>query len=363
LRASTGIMYDQPILGGYEQALQLSGSPRAPVYTFSGTSAGAPAFPASVTSGTISQQSPWAVDPAFQVAHTWQYNAQIERAFARDFTAFVGLMYAKGSQLPVVTDINLINPVGTLADGRPIYSAAVSAATRANPQFNHINEVQSIGESTFKSLTIGTTKRFAQGLTFQAQYTLGKGLDNTPLLTQLTVQSEAGRSDPSNLDRDLGPNPLDMRHNFNGSLIYTSMSNSSNGVVHALLNGNEIGILLQFNSGLPVNIVSNQDLNKDGISNNDRPLFVSRNSLYLPARKNVDLRYTRTVPVHESLRGEIIVELKNVFNTVQMAGINTAVVTDAVGNPTTAIPSDPLLFPNPSGYEQRKLQLGFKIRF
>jgi hypothetical protein len=159
LRASTGLMFDQPILGGYEQALQLSGSPRAPVYTFSGTSAGAPAFPAAVSSGTLSQQSPWAIDPEFQVAHTWQANAQVERAFGHDFTAFVGVMYAKGNQLPVVTDINLINPVGSLADGRPIYSTTPSAATRANPLFNHINEVQSIGESTFKSVTIGTTKR------------------------------------------------------------------------------------------------------------------------------------------------------------------------------------------------------------
>src|SRR4029453_7859423 len=45
IRGSVGVMYDQPILGGYEQALQLSGSPRAPVYTFSGTAAGAPASP------------------------------------------------------------------------------------------------------------------------------------------------------------------------------------------------------------------------------------------------------------------------------------------------------------------------------
>src|SRR5262249_28653471 len=45
LRASTGVMFDQPILGGYEQALQLSGSPRAPVYSFNGSAAGAPAFP------------------------------------------------------------------------------------------------------------------------------------------------------------------------------------------------------------------------------------------------------------------------------------------------------------------------------
>jgi hypothetical protein len=177
------------------------------------------------------------------------------------------------------------------------------------------------------------------------------------------VQSEAGRSDPTNLDRDLGPNPLDMRHSFNGSLVYTSINNSTNPVVHQLLNGNEIGILLQFNSGLPVNIVSNLDLNQDGIANNDRPAFVSRNSLYLPARKNVDLRYTRTIPVHDSVRGEVIVELKNVFNTVEMSNINTTVVTNALGNPVSAIPSDPYQFPNPAGYEQRKLQLGFKVRF
>jgi hypothetical protein len=364
LRASTGLMFDQPILGGYEQALQLSGSPRAPIYSFNGTSAGAPAFPNTVTSGTLSQQSPWAIDPAFQVAHTWQTNAQLERALGRDLTASIALMYAKGNQLPVVTDINLINPVGSLADGRPIFSTVVNATTRQDPRFNHILEVQSIGESTFKAMTLGVTKRFAKGLSFNVQYSLGKGLDNTPLLTQLTVQSEAGRSDPTNLDRDLGPNPLDMRHSVNGNILYTSINNSSNAIVRGLLNGNEFGVLLQLNSGLPVNIVSNQDLNKDGVSpNSDRPLSVDRNSLYLPARKNVDLRYTRWIPLHNAARGEIIVELKNVFNTIELSGINTTVAVDPAGNPITAIPSDPNQFPNPAGYEQRKLQLGFKVRF
>jgi hypothetical protein len=90
---------------------------------------------------------------------------------------------------------------------------------------------------------------------------------------------------------------------------------------------------------------------------------VARASLYLPARKNVDLRYTRRIPLHGSTRAEIIAELKNVFNTVEMAGINTTAVVDALGNPATAIPTDPYQFVNPSGYEQRKFQLGFKVRF
>ncbi len=368
LRASTGVMYDQPILGGYEQALQLSGSPRAPIYSFSGTAAGAPAFPGTVTTGTLTTQSPWAVDPAFQVARTWQSNVQLERAFGRDFTTSIGVVYAKGSELPVVTDVNLINPVGTLADGRPIYNTAINAATRTDPRFNHILTVQSIGESTFKALTLQMSKRFAQGLTFNVQYSLGKGTDNAPLQTQLSVINEP-RSDPSNLNRDLGPNPLDMRHNLSGNVVFTSSSHAGNDIVRYLLDNNQIGVLIQVNSGLPFTIRSNQDLNRDGVGNNDRPLFVGRNSLYLANRDNVDMRYSRFVPIRGSVKAEIVAELKNAFNTEQMGGVTPVITTDALGNPLAPIPTDASGFSAAngfaaqSGYEQRKFQLGFRLRF
>ncbi|HEX8029424.1 MAG TPA: carboxypeptidase regulatory-like domain-containing protein [Vicinamibacterales bacterium] len=362
LRASTGIMYDQAILGGYEQALQLSGSPKAPIYTYSPTTAGAPAFPNQVSSGTVAQQSPWAVDPDFEVAHTWQSSAQVERSFGNDLTASAAFMYAKGDQLPVVTDVNVINPVGTLADGRPIYSTAVNATTRLDPRFNHISQVQSIGDSEFKSMTLQLNKRFAGGLTFNVQYSFGKGLDNTPLLTQLTVQAESGRSDPSNLDRDEGPNPLDMRHNFTGNVVYESHNSSDNAFVRALADGNQIGVLLQFNSGLPVNLPANRDLNADGVTS-DRPLGVARNALYLPARKNVDLRYTRWIPIRGNVRAEVIAEMKNVFNTEQMSGITTSTPVDLVGNPVNPISMDPYQYSGASGFEQRKFQLGFRLRF
>jgi hypothetical protein len=361
-------MYDQAILGAYEQALQQTGSPRAPVYSFGGTQAGAPAFPGTVSSGSLSTQSPFIVDPGFQVAHTWQSNVQVERAFGNDFTASIGVMYAKGSQLPVVTDTNLINPIGTLADGRPIYSGTISAATRLDPRFNHVNTVQSIGDSTFRSMTLQMSKRFTDGLTFNVQYALGKGEDNTPLLTVLTVQSEPGRSDPSNLNRDKGPNPLDMRHNFSGNVVYTSTSHAANRIVRSILDGNELGLLIQLNSGLPVNLLSNRDLNGDQV-NSDRPLNIGRNSLYLPNRYNVDGRLTRFVPLRGSVRAEIIAELKNIFNTQQTSTVGATIPTDAAGNPMIGIPSDTNAFTLangfavPTGYEQRKFQLGFRVRF
>jgi hypothetical protein len=362
-RASTGWMFDQPILGGYEQALQLSGSPKAPIYTFNGTSTGAPAFPNGASTGALSTQSPWAVNSDFVVARTWQVNAQLEHSFANDFTASIGAIYTDGNHLPVVTNINPINPIGTLSDGRPIFNTSASAATRLDPRFNLIQEVQSVGESTFKSMTLQAGKRFRKGLSFNVQYALGKGFDNAPLLTQLTVQSEAGRSDPTNLDRDKGPNPLDIRHSFTGNLVYTSSSNSQNAVVRNLLNGNQIGFLFQFNSGLPVNLPTNaRDLNGDGVAA-DRPLFVDRNSMYMPTRKNVDMRYTRMFPIHNTMRAELIAELKNVFNTEQLQSLTTTISVDAAGNPLTPIPTDPYQFPNPSGFEQRKFQLGFKFRF
>jgi hypothetical protein len=206
------------------------------------------------------------------------------------------------------------------------------------------------------------SKRLSKGLTYNIQYVTGKGTDNTPLLTQLTVQAETGRSDPSNLDRDEGPNPLDMRHNFTGNIVYVSQSSSDNAFVHGLLNGNEIGVLLQFNSGLHINIPANRDLNLDG-STSDRPIGVARNALYLPTRNNVDLRYTRWVPIHGSTRAEIIAELKNVFNTEQLSNVVTSTPVDAAGNPVSPVSYDAYQYPNASGYEQRKFQLGFRLRF
>ena len=49
--------------------------------------------------------------------------------------------------------------------------------------------------------------------------------------------------------------------------------------------------------------------------------------------------------------------------TEQLSGITTNTVVDAFGNPSAPIATDPYQFPNPTGYEQRKFQLGFKVRF
>ena len=100
-----------------------------------------------------------------------------------------------------------------------MFSTAVNAATRVDPRYNVINSVQSPGDSTYKNMTLQFTRRTYKGIGFDLAYTLGKSEDNAPITGVLSVQGDAGRTDVTNLDRDLGPNVLDQRHTFVGSIV------------------------------------------------------------------------------------------------------------------------------------------------
>src|SRR5207302_9092338 len=197
---------------------------------------------------------------------------------------------------------------------------------------------QAIGSSTYRNMTLQVGRRFLRGIQWDVAYTLGKGEDNAPITSTLSVQGDTGgRSDPGSLDRDKGPNILDQRHTLGASIVAEPQF-SAEGVAGKVLNHNQFGIALLFASGIPVTIRSNREFNNDAIGR-DRPNGVGRNSLNLPARRNVDLRYSRLFPVAGSTKGEFIAELKNLFNTIQWSGANTVVTTDAAGNPLAPIPT------------------------
>lgn len=366
LRANSGVMYDQMLLGAYENAIQQNGLPARVTANVTPTTANAPAFPQSLSSlppgFTLPRQSIFTVDPGFEVARTWQNNVQFESSLGEQYYYSVGYTFVKGDLLPVVVNINPINPVRELADGRPVYNSAITSATRLDPQFNQINTVQSVGDSTYNALITQFGKRLSNGIQFDLTYTLGKGTDNAPLTSVLSVQGDDGVSDPSNLERDRGPNIMDTRHAFAGSVVAMPTVSVDNRVLSALLNGNQVGLMMQFNSGLPVNLRSNLDLNGDGVLA-DRPLGIGRNSLYLPARYNVDARFSRFVPIRGTIRAEIAAEFKNLFNTVQTSAVNRIIATNASGEPLAALPTSTSALQPTGGYEQRQFQLGFKLYF
>ena len=139
---------------------------------------------------------------------------------------------------------------------------------------------------------------------------------------------------------------------------------NKSGVAGAILNNNVFGLALQFASGIPVNLRSNLELNNDG-TGSDRPAGVPRNSLNLPARYNVDFRYSRRVRFGGATAAEVIAEVKNLFNTVQWSTVtgNSLAVVTATGVPTVPVPTSGDQLTPTGGYEQRQFQLGFRFIF
>jgi hypothetical protein len=362
LRASTGIMYEPPLINFYEDAIQRNGDPRTISLSLSPTSVGAPAFPgtlANLPSGfTLPTQSIVAIDRDFSTQYTILSNVQLEREVIRDLAIAVGYVNSVGRNLPVLVDVNPVPTGATLADGRPIYSTAVTSATRVDPTFNHVDVFQSVGKATYNAFTLTMTKRMSHGFSAEAAYTFARGTDDAPLTGTYVVGSQDDRlSDPSNRSRDKGVTPFNQTHTF--SLAALIAPHASGGGLSGLLNNNQLGFILQANSGLPFNIRSNRDLNLDGVATNDRPIGIDRNTGRLGRVFNLDARYSRFVPFGR-VRGELFAEAKNLFNTQNTAGVNRVVAVDAAGNPLTPLP-DP--FPPTSGYLQRHIQLGLKVNF
>jgi hypothetical protein len=374
LRGNTGLMYDQPINAVYEQALLNDGTTTRGSASFTPQQVGAPAFPDVFSSGTAAgSNTVWTVDPEFRIAKMWQSNVQIERGLGEHYSVSAGVAYTRGYNLPVVSNVNLQNPVGTLADGRPIYSTAINASTRVDPRFNAIFSTQAIGESDYRALMLQVSRRMNRGIQWDFAYTLGKAEDNAPITSVLSVQGDTGgRSNPADLETDRGPNILNQRHTFVGSIVAQPQVDAD-GFAGLLLNNNLFGVAMQFANGIPVTLRSTGELNNDAIGS-DRPVGVDRNSYRLPSRYNVDLRYSRLFPVAGTTRLEFVAEFKNIFNTVQWSGAESTIRTNAQGNPIDAAGA-PLVLPEPGvvetgaffrpngGYEQRQVQFGFKVSF
>src|SRR5262249_32485948 len=179
------------------------------------------------------------------------------------------------------------------------------------------------GDSTYNALTATFTKRMTHGWMAQATYTLAKGEDNAPLTGTYVVGSGDDRvSDPTNLDRDKGVTPFNQTHTFSlSTVIAPTVPDTRAGA--AFLNNNQLGVILQANSGLPFNIRAATDLNADGVLN-DRPNGLDRNAGRLGRVWYLDLRYSRFIPITNGQRAELFFEARNPFNPVTISSATLA---------------------------------------
>ena len=180
------------------------------------------------------------------------FNVAVERALPWKSTLTVAYAGSRGRNLVRSGDLNA--PIADLLpDGTPLFAAG---RPRRNPAFGAISLRSPDGRSSYDALHVKFGRRLDNRLQFQANYTLGRTIDDT----QGTVPTESDGSvtqwmDPDDPATDRGPADFDRRHNLTANFIWKtpSVTHGSGALRHVLGDWTVSGILA-LRSGNPFTV-------------------------------------------------------------------------------------------------------------
>ena len=361
VRASSGLFYEAPPTNLWFNALNNDGSTRAFTDTFAPSSANAPLFPNvfSFLPGAALPSIPsiTVTSPSFKNAYTINTSVQIEQQIAQNDKVILGYVNTGARDLGYLRDMNLINPTGTLADGRPIYSTAINANTRLFPQFNGITLQDSGASSNYNAMLLTYSHRSAKGYEVDANYTWSHAISDAPDAN--SFEQSAVLENPLSRAWDLGNTLVNRPQALNLSAVLAPTYNPANSIVKRIVNDNQLTILGNFATGDEQNMTANLNLNNDPAgAASQRPAYVGRDTLRTNGIYQVDMRYTRILfRIKERITPKFIAEANNVFNVHNITVLNTKATVNSQGIITTPATLAPLS----TGLEQRLIQLGIRV--
>jgi hypothetical protein len=128
----------------------------------------------------------------------------------------------------------------------------VDCPANGTPVFSGIFTENTIAKSNYNSLQALFEKRFSHGLQFQASYTYSKSLDN--------ASSFESALNPLNFNATYGLSAFDARNRFVFNYVWDLPIPKMQGFAGALLDGWEVTGILSFQSGFPVRLTSQSDV-------------------------------------------------------------------------------------------------------
>jgi len=146
----------------------------------------------------------------------------------------------------------------TLVGIRPYSSPLCNPLTGAGcptggtPVFSGIFSEDTIAHSNYNSLQALFEKRFSHGIQFQASYTFSKSLDN--------ASSFESALNPLNFNSTYGLSNYDARHRFVFNYVWELPVPKYDGIKGKLLDGWQASGILTFQSGFPIRITSQDDV-------------------------------------------------------------------------------------------------------
>jgi len=375
IRLNAGIFYEATPTNSWYQPLFNNGAGTGSfIATLQGNTSCSPRFPNTpqqVPADCVPRQDIFALTPNFKNEYVWNANLQVQQQLAKGDSLTLGYIMTNGRNMQFLRNMNLINPIGTLADGRPIFGPAgpntrLYQTANGMPGGTPINNITLIdigSNSSYNAMTVGYEHRMTAGLTFNGNYTWSHAINDTPEAN--TYEFSTPIEDPTNPKRDRGNSSINRPNSFTASVVYAPTAHFENRIATTLANGNNLAVLANLSTGDQQTITVSPSLNGDSTATS-RPLFVGRNTLRTPNIYQYDLRYTRAFGTYfERVKPQLLIEANNLLNRSNVTTINTlaTVSTNAAVAPVGTILTQPTLAPTSSVLEARILQFGLKIEF
>jgi len=283
----------------------------------------------------------------YHTGYAEQYNFNIQRQIG-NATATVGYVASIGKHLlQQVTNADLPSPQG----------AAQGPAPYANvlPKVNTVLLFLDEGFSSYNSLQANVERRFASGVTFDANYTWGHALDDLND-TAAFIGSPYGL-EPANINHyDYGNSAQDIRSRFAATAVYSlPLAKNAKGLARAVFSSWQVNSLAFWQTGSAFTVASNApQINLPTVST-DRPnlsgnpysgsrsihqylnlsaftaqAFGTAGSekpyqLYGPHQRRVDLALAKTSTIHQGLKFMFRAECFNISNTPNFAIPNNGI--------------------------------------
>jgi hypothetical protein len=310
--------------------------------------------------------APQTINHDFDNAYLQSWNLNVQRELTDNLAVFAGYVGSKGSHLIIRRNIN--QPINGV---RPYSNLSPTSPILPGTALGNITQVESAGNSSYNALWLSATQRLKRNLQFNASYTWSKSLDYNSFSTGGIVGQNS-----YDLRGDRGLSDFDARHRFVISALY-DLPFSGNQLVE----GWQLSLIVQSQSGNPVNIVtSNSTVNR--VSGTLRPDVngpvtsigdvdqwfdtaaftpvarfgnLGRNVVIGPAFNNTDFSITKNTRLGDNLLLQFRAEFFDLFNHANFGQPGNIVGAPAFGRITNT------RFPTGETGSSRQIQFAVKL--
>jgi TonB dependent receptor len=402
LRGGYGIYFGRIINSTIFSAYTQTGSPAGQLgYYFRPGDAGAPTFPYIFGGRAVVPETPTAdyFDPNFQNPRIAQSEVSLAQRISHNTEVTVSYLRSTGQSLPNFMDTNIdlataVPITYTVKD--PLQQGPLKQSTysthlftqRMNPAYGSITDINSMTGSHYQAMVVKVAHSGGRWLHLRASYTYAHAQDNNQNETTFTDVNDV--LDPTDLNLEYADSNFDVRQRATAGFILRAPW-KAHGWLGALANGYALAPTASAQTGLPYSMRTggaipyfryiNQFGQTEKLSGLGSSIngsggatwipAVGRNTYRYPGTYTVDLRASRTIPVSEKMRLELMVQGFNLLNHQNVTQISTlgyeiSGASSATTNPTLTWEPTFSTVTNSNStnlYRERQLELLLRLRF